>query len=35
MIERIGLDKLCETIESVVTKMHEDEIVEAQTSHAR
>ena len=35
MIEQIGLDQLCETIESVVTKMREDEIVEAKTSHAR
>ena len=33
--EQIGLDQLCETIESVVTKMREDEIVEAKTSHAR
>jgi hypothetical protein len=32
MIERIGLDRLCETIESVVIKMREDEIVAASDS---
>lgn len=35
MIERIGLDQLCEIIESVVIKMREDEIVAARTSHVR
>jgi hypothetical protein len=29
-IERIGLDQLCEIIESVVIRMREDEIVAAQ-----
>ena len=32
MIERTGLKQLCEVIESVVTKMREDEIVAAQDS---
>jgi hypothetical protein len=30
MIEQIGLNQLCEIIESVVTKMREDEIIAAQ-----
>ena len=34
MIDRIGLDQLCEIIESVVIKMREDEIVAARTSLA-
>ena len=34
MIERTGLKQLCEVIESVVTKMREDEIVAAQDSRA-
>ena len=30
MIEQVGLDQFCEIIQSVVTKMREDEIVAAQ-----
>lgn len=35
MIEQVGLDQLCEIIESVVIGMPQDEIVAAQTSHPR
>jgi hypothetical protein len=32
MIEQVGLDQFCEIIQSVVTKMREDEIVAAQNN---
>jgi hypothetical protein len=35
MIERIGLEQLCEIIESVVIRMREDEMVAARNSRAR
>jgi hypothetical protein len=35
MIERIGLEQLCDIIQSVVTKMREEEVVAAQNSRSR
>jgi hypothetical protein len=35
MVERIDLEQLCDVIESVVTKMREDEVIAAQGPRAR